>query len=278
MKNLLRWLMFVGAAFALFTVGCELEESTPCASDADCFNGFACVATPETGELVCATNCATNVDCATGYVCDPVTTGCVVAGGGGDAGGGGTDGGGVDCSSDGVCEAGCGSTDPDCGCSCDRDTTRCDAVSSGSTTACQCDPDCGIACTSDGSCDTFCPADRDPDCETSECACDVFGGVCEAAEFGSTTTCACDEDCVGGAVACSEDDHCDSYCPEGTDPDCGEPTECSCDFNEGICEPNADGSSDACECDPDCAGGEQPCKFDGHCDSWCPDGFDPDCE
>lgn len=101
------------------------------------------------------------------------------------------------------------------------------------------------------------------------CDCDFHAGVCEAEAPGSSTACACDGDC---GTACGADGHCDTWCPSGTDPDC----DCSCDFNE-YCEAAAQGSSDTCACDPDCELNEWACDDDGHCDTWCPSGVDPDC-
>lgn len=222
-------------------------------------------------------------------VSSPIVTGCLLEdtgedgdgfeddddagnGGGGDADDEDTDD--NSCRSDGTCEGGCNPPDPDCDCDCDRNSTACDALRAGSSSACDCDPDCGVACLSDDYCDSFC--DDDPDC-ASECECDYFSNVCEAAEDGTTDVCDCDDDCGAGDDACSSDDHCDTFCPDGEDPDCDDEPECSCDYYGGICEAAEEGSTDNCACDADCDGAFA-CKFDDHCDTWCPDGVDPDCD
>jgi hypothetical protein len=115
----------------------------------------------------------------------------------------------------------------------------------------------------------------DPDeiCESGECIatcdCDFYPGICEPDAPNSTTACSCDPDC---GTPCGADGHCDSWCPVDEDPDCG----CACDFNE-YCEAEAMDSSTTCDCDPDCEPNEYACSDDGHCDSYCPDGVDPDC-
>ena len=124
----------------------------------------------------------------------------------------------------------------------------------------------GVLCAEDLFCDPYCLSD--PDCD---CGCD-YNPVCEAMSRDSTEPCDCDPDCRGGGEACSLDDHCDTWCPADVDPDCS----CGCDYNP-VCEVEARGSTVACGCDPDCAGGEVPCGDDGHCDTWCPSGTDPDC-
>jgi len=53
-----------------------------------------------------------------------------------------------------------------------------------------------------------------------DCRCDYYEEVCESRWPKSTTACKCDPDCEPAALACVEDDHCDSYCPPGTDDDC----------------------------------------------------------
>ncbi len=113
-------------------------------------------------------------------------------------------------------------------------------------------------------------------CENGQCvapcACDFYPGICEPDDVGSTAPCTCDPDCSGGATPCGADGHCDSWCPQGADPDC----DCGCDYNE-YCEAAASGTTDTCTCDPDCELHEEACSDDGHCDIFCPDGTDPDC-
>jgi hypothetical protein len=104
------------------------------------------------------------------------------------------------------------------------------------------------------------------------CACDFYDGVCEPQSPGSTVPCACDPDCAGGALPCTHDGHCDTWCPPETDPDC----ECACQHNE-YCEAAAPGESATCACDPDCGLHDVACADDGHCDTYCPPGADPDC-
>jgi protein MpaA len=72
------------------------------------------------------------------------------------------------------------------------------------------------SCAIDGYCDVLCEADGD-----CECPCD-YNSACEAAMRNSTATCACDGNCFDGRVACQADQHCDTWCPEGADPDCSE--------------------------------------------------------
>lgn len=166
-----------------------------------------------------------------------------------------------DCSADGYCNPDC-SNDPDCQLNCEQDNfcnTLCPAKA---------DPDCPV-CELDGTCDARCTAD--PDCG---CTCNFNPGICEPQAKGQTTACSCDPDCLPDKKPCALDGHCDSWCPANTDPDCGS---CDCNFNDGICEPQSKGTTTPCPCDPDCANGKQPCAADGHCDSWCPTGTDPDC-
>lgn len=90
----------------------------------------------------------------------------------------------------------------------------------------------------------------------------------------------------GGGAACGADQICNrENCvgPHGgsTDPDCPASGSCYCDWHDSICEPSAECSTDACGCDPDCDSPSLlpgPCGRDGHCDTWCPTGADPDCE
>ena len=163
-------------------------------------------------------------------------------------------------------------------CSCARLPGRCDASVVGSTSPCPCDNDCDAAtppCDLDGYCDDWCPEGTDIDC--SDCWCDYYSDVCEAADFGSTDNCLCDRDCTGAHSACERDGHCDTWCPEGADPNCGP---CECDGFDDVCEPSDDGTLAVCTCDPDCSDGGVACRADGHCDTWCdPGGLcqDPDC-
>jgi hypothetical protein len=83
--------------------------------------------------------------------------------------------------------------------------------------------------------------------------------------------CGADPDC--GGLDCTDDGVCESRCSE--DPDCF--LACPCDYNDGLCEPLEDPSVLRCACDPECRGSGRPCLADGHCDSWCPEGVDPDC-
>jgi acid phosphatase len=83
--------------------------------------------------------------------------------------------------------------------------------------------------------------------------------------------CASDPDC--SALDCGGGNGCEIRCSD--DPDCF--NNCACDFYFGICEPLEKPSLVRCGCDPACRGGELPCVADGHCDSWCPAGADPDC-
>lgn len=52
----------------------------------------------------------------------------------------------------------------------------------------------------------------------------------------------------------------------------------ACDWYSGICEAQFKDSNIACFCDADCTEGVEPCASDGHCDNWCPAGYDPDCD
>ncbi|MBI5480801.1 MAG: hypothetical protein HY906_18225 [Deltaproteobacteria bacterium] len=122
--------------------------------------------------------------------------------------------------------------------------------------------------------ETNCPNGQT--CSAGECAavcdCDYTTGICEPAAPNSTTACVCDPDCSGGKRPCVSDGYCDSWCPAGADPDCG----CACDYNE-YCEAAEVDSYETCACDPDCELHDWACSDDGHCDTWCPDGADPDC-
>jgi len=103
------------------------------------------------------------------------------------------------------------------------------------------------------------------------CDCDFNAGICEPDSPGSTTACSCDDDCIGGSP-CETDGHCDTWCPPNADVDC----DCACDYNE-YCEAGTQGGTDTCACDPDCEPNEWACDDDGHCDTWCTAGVDPDC-
>ncbi|MCA9523047.1 MAG: metallophosphoesterase [Myxococcales bacterium] len=90
-------------------------------------------------------------------------------------------------------------------------------------------------------------------------------GVCDG-------RCASDPDC--SSQDCTAGNSCNIHCT--MDVDCR--SDCPCDFNKDICEPLEKGSTTRCACDPDCMNEDAaPCKKDGHCDSWCPTGTDPDC-
>jgi hypothetical protein len=68
--------------------------------------------------------------------------------------------------------------------------------------------------------DNDCDGKTDNAAEGCACDCDYFSGICEAAEQNSAVACACDPDCEAGGVPCAFDDHCDTWCPTGADPDC----------------------------------------------------------
>jgi hypothetical protein len=122
--------------------------------------------------------------------------------------------------------------------------------------------------------ETTCPTGQT--CTNGTCAtvcdCDFYRDICEPGAPNSAVACSCDPDCSGGKQPCGDDGHCDSWCPAGVDPDCG----CSCDYNE-YCEAAERDSSETCLCDPDCEPHDWACSDDGHCDTWCPTGYDPDC-
>lgn len=120
------------------------------------------------------------------------------------------------------------------------------------------------SCGADNYCDPGCPSD--PDC-TQNCAADNFcNTLCGESDPDCPHTCALDSVCEPA-----------EKCLNAPDPDCG----CACNFNPGICEPKASGSTDPCPCDPDCLPDKLPCQLDCHCDGWCPKpngtSVDPDC-
>lgn len=159
-----------------------------------------------------------------------------------------------------------------------------------------------LACESDGYCNASkCTLAEDPDCNPAApcdpmscgynkwdpaCDCNYYGGVCEIVAHCSQAVCACDTDCTppGGELkpGCVADDHCDSWCPTGSDPDCagsakdgakcGNPT---CNTKTGYCNAQP-GTTSECPGDPDCDIG-WACDGDGWCDGGCPKGSDPDC-
>jgi hypothetical protein len=58
---------------------------------------------------------------------------------------------------------------------------------------------------------------------------------------------------------------------------------CDYDYYEGICEAKERRAkqAQACPCDSDCLDGflaKKPCQADGHCDTWCSEGSDLDCD
>jgi hypothetical protein len=272
MRNQMWWMLLGAAGLAGLVQACTFED---CELDADCAEGEVCVI--ETGETI--------------GTCTPAGGEATPdAGGGGGGGGSDTGGGGgtpPDCSANGTCNPACApSADPDCtpspACTCDALPNVCNVTASGSATPCACDPDCAArsACSDDDYCDTACPENTDPNCR---CNCNYNENVCEARARGSREACICDIDCVPAGQACTRDSHCDSWCPSGVDPDCapfsgnGQNPSCSCDWNRNVCEARARNTDEICACDPDCAGGLEACKSDGHCDTFCPAGFDPDC-
>lgn len=90
-------------------------------------------------------------------------------------------------------------------------------------------------------------------------------GICDG-------RCSNDPDC--GSQDCTAGNTCNSRCT--MDTDCRQ--KCPCDFNKDICEPVEENSTVRCGCDPDCLNQDAaPCTKDGHCDTWCPTGTDPDC-
>lgn len=117
-------------------------------------------------------------------------------------------------------------------------------------------------------------------CQSGECVapcyCDYNVGICEPDAPGSLNPCPCDPDCDGGKDPCVADGHCDTWCPPGSDPDC-DYGDCYCDYNE-FCEAESPGSTEICPCDPDCLPNDRACSDDGHCDTYCPEGADPDCD
>ncbi|NUN14159.1 MAG: hypothetical protein HUU55_11045 [Myxococcales bacterium] len=108
-----------------------------------------------------------------------------------------------------------------------------------SPTLCGEDGFCNILCGEnnglpiDFDCNINTPANSDKaDNKTSpnSCSCDYWGFVCEASEKCTSTPCDCDADCADVCTdatliaPCGADDHCDTWCPTGVDPDCaGDP-------------------------------------------------------
>jgi hypothetical protein len=159
------------------------------------------------------------------------------------------------------------------------------------STTCQdeCDTEGDVQCTASEDGYQVCSTDHDIDacfewgpvitcnqgeiCQNGQCVapcdCDFYPGICEPDAPNSTTPCPCDPDC---GTPCGADGHCDTWCPSGDDPDCS----CVCDYNE-YCEADAPDSDVTCSCDPDCEPHEYACSDDGHCDTFCPAGVDPDC-
>ena len=211
--------------------------------------------------------------------------------------------------------------DPDCkggDCACDQ-AEVCDMETKHDPfkKPCFCDPDCDAddvgPCAEDDLCDDWCPAGADldcgavevcdpalwydEDCKDPDCACDYHDAICEigAKDDPNLKPCFCDEDCGVTDEACSADEHCDTWCPDQTDPDCGaapdcdplalydadcKSDDCACDYFDAVCEIEDVDHPDQkpCFCDVDCGDGDAPCGGDGHCDSWCLDGADPDCD
>ena len=197
---------------------CGLDPVCGTESCGECEEGEVC----DDGACLCAGEACAEGCCGEGEVCLWDGACCAPDCGGrecGDDGCGGSCGPG--CSAGELCAWESGSCVTSC--ACDFDVGFCEPDAPDSFTACGCDPDCapspggGWPCTGDGYCDVWCPIDSDPDCY---CSCD-YNGYCEAAEYGSTATCMCDEACEPHESACSDDGHCDSWCPAGADPDCG---------------------------------------------------------
>ncbi|MCA9523513.1 MAG: hypothetical protein KC609_21205 [Myxococcales bacterium] len=159
----------------------------------------------------CNTDCANDPDCALNCEADNFCNSLCPAGEDPDC---------PICELDHICDSRCAS-DPDCGCTCNFNQGICEPQAKDSTAACSCDPDClpdQSPCQLDGHCDSWCPANTDPDC--GSCDCDFNDGICEPKSKGTTTPCPCDADCAGGKQPCAADGHCDSWCPVSADPDC----------------------------------------------------------
>ncbi len=163
---------------------------------------------------------------------------------------------------------------------------------------------------SNGECSSACTNE----CTQNAKRCDGAGGYQECGDFdadsclewGSTTPCPQGETCSGGVCSATCEDECEdgqrectasgdgfrvcavndsgcavwgpvNSCDSGESCQNGECVEpCSCDFFPNVCEAASPGSTTACSCDDDCAN-SSACTSDGHCDTWCPSGADPDC-
>ena len=132
----------------------------------------------------------------------------------------------------------------------------------------------------DGTCDNgetckTCAKDCGPCCPNGKCD---YGESCNS--------CAADcGPCKPGQ--CGGGDGCNPACGIDGDPDCD--PQCGCNWHspvpgsgktlkdsKKVCEPEAPDTTQPCHCDPDCWD-QQTCSGDGHCDTWCPEGKDPDC-
>lgn len=147
---------------------------------------------------------------------------------------------------DGECDntESCSSCPRDCG-NCNQGPICGDGTCNGTETCNTCSQDCACApfcgdghCDDDESCTVEgleeagdCVADCGY-CDQPDCDCDYNEDVCEPEEKNSTVACYCDPDCEF-LDPCDADDHCDTWCPAGTDPDCGS--------SEGYC---GDGTCD----------------------------------
>ena len=89
----------------------------------------------------------------------------------------------------------------------------------------------------------------------------------------------CNPDCWDDAAQLPTDPDCNPNTPENSDQSSKNPN-WSCDYWGFVCEADKKCSNKSCECDPDCThpdGLLSACNSDGHCDTWCPTDWDPDC-
>lgn len=132
--------------------------------------------------------------------------------------------------------------------------------------------------------DSFCAEERP--CIDGRCAegpHDCPGDSAWACDFACATSGRHDPHCFGGCDDPRALAYLERWRTEGVlgiDANDLPPEGATCDRNVGTCDVQFGCSTLACFCDPDCAeaGSDMTCWDDGHCDSACPSGQDPDCE
>ena len=113
-----------------------------------------------------------------------------------------------------------------------------------------------------------CPGTKDWTCDLMCAAAGTFDNDC------NTSSTKCDDPKAQAALKSWKDGDYGKVMSEKT---------LNCDWTAGSCDAQFRCSNKRCFCDPDCYDKatmepKPACTKDGHCDTWCPKGEDPDCK